>query len=218
MAIGRFFVVGVAALLAGGCPLFFPPIRSDLTASVEGVVGEDDIHKIAGGYFTNRESSWTMFGSRRGQLLHVRLSTSRDLVSLSYRKHLGITVRWHFCDDAQQEVYLGEGQAFVNGTEVWGLSTPSPARDGTGRFVYDVVLHVRDARPEEDRRRWGSGVVKEAFDLELEPRDVCVALWLITKMGGYRTTDARIPREEIAAALGVEVASGQIMDAGAGGR
>ena len=49
-------------------------------------------------------------------------------------------------------------------------------------------------------------------------RGVCVALWLITKVGGYHTMDARIPKEEIAAALGVGVASDQLMGVGAGGR
>ena len=204
MAIGRFLVVA-SAVLAGGCMLFFPPIRSGLTASVAGVVGKEDIHEIAGNYFANRESSWTMHGSRRGKMLHVRLSTSRDLVSFSDEKHLAITVRWHFCDDARQEVHLGKSRAFVNGDEVWGPYRPSPERDETGRFVYDVILHVRDARLEDDRRYWASGVVEEAFDLERRPRDVCVALWLITKAGGYRTTVAQIPRDEIAAALGVDV-------------
>lgn len=124
MAIGRFFVIGVAAMLASGCVL---PIRSGLTASVERVVGKADIHEVAGDYFATRESVWAKYGSRRGRLLHVRLSTSRDLVSFSVRKTLLMSLRWRFCDDAGQSVHLGTPTAFVNGAEVWyPLSKPSP--------------------------------------------------------------------------------------------
>ena len=203
MEIGRFVIVAIGALV-GGCMFFFPPIRSGLTATVEGVVGKDNIQEIAGDYFANRESSWAIFGSRRGELMHVRLSTSRDLVSFSNRKHLWITVQWHFCDDAQQEVYLGKISAFINGREIRGSYKSSPAQAETGHFVYDAILHVRDTRSEENRRSFASGVVEEAFDLEREPRDVCVALWLITKPGGYRTRSTRIPKEEIATVLGVK--------------
>lgn len=132
-------------------------------------------------------------------------------MSFGERKHLRMGIRWHFCDDARQEVKLGGPMAFVDGVSVWERSSiPSPARDGAGRFVYDAILQVRDARPAEHRWLYGredTGVLMEPFDLEQEPRDVCVAIWLYTKMGGRRTKTARIPREEIAAALGVEVPS-----------
>ena len=203
MAIGMFFVIGVAALLASGCVL---PIRSGLTASVEGVVGKADVHEVAGDYFVKRESVWTKYGSRRGRLLHVRLSASRDLVSFSVGKTLLMSLRWRFCDDAGQSVHLGTLTAFVNGAEVWyPLSKSSPTRDGTGRFVYDAILYVRDRRPEDERRIRAFGVVEEAFDLEREPRDVCVQVRMRTMPHGYRTRTARIPKEEIAAALGIDL-------------
>ena len=203
MEIGRFVIVAVAAL-AGGCML---PVRSGLAASVEGVVGKDDIHEIVGDYFGKPRVILDRYGNRRGQLLHVRLSTSKDLGSFSGRKHLLMSLRWRFCDNARQEVNLGIPQAFVNGREVFGLYRPSPWQDGAGRFVYDAILRVRDVRPEEDRRTFASGVVEEAFNLEREPRDVCVRVRLISKLSGYRTRVARIPKEEIAAALGVDVSS-----------
>ena len=214
MATGR-FIVAVAALLAGGCVL---PIRSDLIASVEGVVGKTDIQEISGDYYAKWEWMWTEHGSRKGQLLHVRLSTSRDLVSFSAGRPLVVSVRWRFCDDARQEVNLGGSEAFVKGVAVWTLEwmqsnaaptqsvlAPAPALDRNGRFVYDAILHVRDRRPEEDRRIEAFGVVEEAFDLEREPRDVCVWVRMKTMPSGYRTRAARIPKEEIAAALGVDV-------------
>lgn len=182
------------------------PIRSGLTASVVGIVGKDDIHEIAGDYFENyRESFWTKHGRHSGQFLHVRLSTSKDLGAFSDRKHLGLYIRWRFCDNARQEVRLGIPQAFANGREVDRLHRNFPRQDGTGRFVYNAILRVREDRPEDDRRRFASGVAEEAFDLEREPRDVCVAFRFPSKLSGYRTRAARIPKEEIAAALGVDV-------------
>ena len=205
MAIGRFAIVAIAAF-AGGCML---PIRSGLTATVEGVVGKNDIHEIAGNYFATRESFWTEYGNRRGQLLYVRLSTSSDMVSFSVRKSLVMSLQWRFCDNAQQWVHLvGAPTAFVNGATVWNsLSKPSSALGRTGRFVYDAILYVRDRRPEKERRIEAFDVVEEAFDLEFEPRDVCVRVRMKTIPGGYRTKAARIPKEEIAAALGVDVPS-----------
>ena len=225
MATSRFFIVAVPALLAGGCmiPFVFLPMRSGLTASVAGVISKADIHEIAGDYYhAYSESFWTKRGSHRGQMLHVRLSTSRDLMSFGLRKNLMMRARWHFCGDSRQDVYLGGSRVFVNGVPVVGsvggyqtfvngmgvwkpVSMPSPAHDGVGRFVYDTVLYVQDRRTEEERR-YGSDVY-EAFDLEREPRDVCVAVWLTTKPSGYFTKAARIPKEEIAAALGVQVPS-----------
>ena len=202
MMAGRFVVLIVAAL-AGGCML---PVRSGLTATVEGVVGKDNIHEITGDYFHEPRVVLDRYGNNRGQLLHVRLSTSKNLVSFSDRKHHMMVLQWRFCDNARREVRLGILQAFVNGREVW-LRKPSPRQDGAGRFVYDAILRVRDARPEEDRREFASGVVEETFDLEREPRDVCVRARLISKLLGYRTRVARIPKEEIAAALGVDVSS-----------
>ena len=202
----RCLLIAAAAVLAGGCmiPFVLLPIRSGLTASVVGVVGKADVHEIAGEYFARRESFWTERGDRRGRMLHVRLSTGRDLMSLAYRKDLAMTIRWLFCDDDRQEVHLGENTAFVNGIAVWGLPMPSQAQHGTDRFVYDAILYVRDRRTEEGRR-YGS-VAYETFDLAQEPHDVCVQILLKTIPAGYRTTAARIPKEEIAAALGVEVA------------
>ena len=214
---GRLLVIAAVAL-AGGCALFFPTIRSDITASV-GVIGESNIHEIAGDYFARRESFWTEYGSRQGQMLHVHFSASRDLVSFVYKKDFTMSVRWHFCDDARKEVRLGETRAFVNGAEVWNpLSMPSPARDGTDRFVFDAILYVRDTRPAEQRWLYGredTGVLEEAFDLELKPRDVCVAVWLIKEPFGHRTKVTRIPKQDIAAALSVEVPSASPAELGA---
>ncbi len=219
-------IVALAAL-AGGCmiPFLFLPMRSGLTASVVGVVGKADIHEVAGDYYEGyTESFFAEHGNRRGQVLHVRLSTRRDLVSFIRRKHLMMTASWHFCDDARREFSVGGGRIFVNGVlvvmgassgyrkytnggSVWKpVSTPSPARDGNGRFAYDTILYVRT-----EARRHGSDV-GEAFDLEREPRDVCVAVWLTTKPAGYFTKAARIPKEEIAAALGVAAPSASLAE------
>lgn len=218
MTTGRFLIV--PAVLAGGCMLLYPPIRSDLTASVEGVVGKADIHEVAGDYYdAHPESFWTEYGSRRGQMLRVRLSTSRDLVSLSHKKRLRMDLRWRFCDDAPQEVSLGGLVPFVNGVSMWKRPRmSSPVLDRTGRFVYSAILYVRDRgyfgdRGTEEDRRYQSGASRP-FDLEREPRDVCVAVWLITKPGGYRTKAARIPKEDIAAALGFELPSASATEVG----
>ena len=98
MMAGRFMIVATAAVVSG-CML---PVRSGLTATVESVVGKNDIHEIAGDYFATRESFWTKYGNRRGQLLHVRLSTSSDMVSFSVRKGLVMSLQWRFCDNARQ--------------------------------------------------------------------------------------------------------------------
>lgn len=73
MATVRLLIVAVA-VLAGGRSLLHMPIRTGLTASVAGVVGQADIHEIAGDHYMNQESSRAKYGSRRRQMLHVRLS------------------------------------------------------------------------------------------------------------------------------------------------
>lgn len=200
------------ASLAGGCMLFTPKIRYDLTASVEGVVGKADIHEVAGDYYAKHSEAyfWENFANDHRQLLRVRLSTSEDLVSFANRKGVWISVKWHFCDKPRHEVSLGGNEAFVKGTRVPSIPRrPSLAvADGTGRFGYDAILHVRDARPVEQRWLYGredTGVLRMAFDLVREPRNVCVRVLLSGKMRGYETNVARIPKEEIAAALGVVV-------------
>ena len=195
MATGRILIV-LAAALSGGCILFIhQPIRSGLTASVVGIVGKDDIHEIAGNYFANyHEPFWIKYGKHRGQFLHVRLSTSKDLGLFSDRKHLGIYIRWRFCDNTRQEVHLGIPQVFINGREVDRLHRNFPRQDGTGRFVYNAILRIRDHRSEEERLIGAFDVVAEAFDLEREPRDVCVEFRFPSKLHGYRTRAARIPK------------------------
>ena len=212
MTTGKFLIV--PAVLAGGCVLLYPPIRTDLTASVEGVVGKAGIHEVAGDYYDAHPGSfWTEYGNRRGQMLRVRLSTSRDLVSFSHEKRMRMDLRWRFCEDSSQEVSLGGLVPFVNGVSMWKRPPmSSPALDDTGRFVYSAILYVRD-RGTEDERRHRSGA-STPFDLEREPRDVCVAVRLLTKPGGYRTKAARIPKEDIAAALGVELPSAPATEIG----
>ena len=51
--------------------------------------------------------------------------------------------------------------------------------------------------------------LRSTIRLERDPRDVCVWVLLATKLRGFRTNTAKIPKEEIAAALGVEVGGRQ---------
>ncbi len=204
----------VSMALVSGCVW---TIHYDLTASVDGLVGKENVREVAGGHYENHgDSFWSAFGNEQGQMLRVRVSTSRDLVSLAYRKHRMTTVQWHFCEKPRQEAFLGSNILFVDGTRVpWVFQHASRVvPDGQGRFVYDAILYVRDPRPLEDRRSFASGEIDEAYDLEREPRDVCMWVGLWTTMAGYKTNVARIPKEAIAATLGVKVPSATAQPSG----
>ena len=193
------------AAVAGGCILLVPRINYDLTASVAGLVDRENIREVVGDHLTDaHESFWDSFGNDLHQLLRVRLSTSKDLVAFADSKSVWLHAVWYFCSDPEQEVYLGENSLFVDGGEVPSISRrPSPViADGLGRFSYDAVLYVRGWLMSDETRE-----IEGYFDLVREPRDVCVRVWLPTKMGGYKTNAARISKEEIAAALGVEISS-----------
>ena len=183
--------------LVGGCMLVFPRINYDLAASVVGVVGKEDIREFAGHDYADAPHFPSKFANERGQLLRVHLYTNKDLVSLAGKKNLRIRVQWHFCDDPEQEVNLGGWRAFVEGMEVSWVDEQhmSAGPDHRDRFVYDAVLYVRGWFMNEN------GDVEGWFNLERESKDVCVQVWLTTKMGGYGTKLARIPKEEIATAL-----------------
>lgn len=188
------------AVVVAGCVLFYPWINYDLSASVVGVVETADIGEVfSGNYFDVSTRSWRRFVKERGYPVQVRLSTNKDLISFAHRKSTGIFVQWYFCDMPDQEVRLGAGLIFVDGAEVPALPPhPSPVvADEQGRFAYDAIMHMRDARPGRTRA--------EAFDLAGEPRDVCVRVYLPTMPRAYRTNVARIPKEQIAAVLGTEV-------------
>ena len=193
----RILTLSCAAFF-GGCMLVFSWINYDLAASVVGVVEKDDIREFAGDGYVDAPHFPSKFANDRGQLLRIHLYTTKDLVSLAGKKNLRIRVKWHFCDEPEQEVNLGGWRAFVEGVETsWVDKQPmSVVPDHRDMFVYDAILYVRGWFVNEK-----NGDIKGWFDLEREPRDVCVQVWLTTKMGGYRTNIARIPREEIAAAL-----------------
>ena len=192
------------AAVTGGCFLLVPQIRYDLTASVAGVVGKADIRDAFGDYYADRPDSFWNVRNRHRRLLRVRLSTSRDLVAFANSKGVLIGVQWYFCAKPEQDVYLGGQWAFVDGERVPSLPRrPSPViADGLGRFGYDAVLYVRGWFISDE-----TGEIEGNFDLEREPKDVCTRVLLFTKMGGYKTNVARISKEEIAAALGVEISS-----------
>ena len=191
------------AAVASGCTFHLPGY--DLTASVEGVVGRADIHAVVGNHYASHSEThfWANFAGERGQLLRVRISTSKDIVSFADRKGLLVRVEWRFCDDlGQDEVHLGASSLFFEAAAV-DRRGPAPIADERGWYGYDAILYVRDARPAQHRWEEAIGVFAEAYDLGLEPRDVCVQLELVTMTHGYLTNFARIPKEEIAAALGV---------------
>ena len=196
--------VVICAAFAAGCYFLFPRINYDLTATAAGLVGEADLHPIAGNRYSSARFPWRDFATERGHLLRVRLSTSKDL-ALSNKTGTLIDVRWHFCDEPNGEVRLGGWEVFLNGVEVPALPrVPSSAvADEQGRFSYDAILYPRDAR--SAKRRWDEalGEYEKAYDLGREPRDVCLQVVLAGKLGGYRTNVARIPKEAIVAALGV---------------
>ena len=198
-------LVLMCAALVGGCPLVFPRIDYDLAASVVGAVGREDVRRFAGDRYADAPHFPSKFANDQGQVVRVRLSTSKDLVSLSDKTSTFISVQWQFCEMPDQHVVLGDVRAFVDGAEAsWiNVKSVSPLPDRRGRFGYDVVLYVRGWFMSEE-----TGEIEGKFDLEREPRDVCVQVWLTTKMGGYRTNVARITKEEIATALGTDVHSG----------
>ena len=209
------FVLG-CAMAAGGCNLWLQqPIRYDLDASVVGVVDRSDIRSVVGNEDSYRgfpgltsTRFWSRAANDRGQLLRVRLTTSKDLVSFANRKGLGINLKWHFCDTPRQAVQLGDNSAYVRAAPVPAFSRrPSPVTaNRQGRFAYDAILYIRDTSPfATHRRQWGKtdAEIDQPYDLERDPKDVCVWVLLATKLRGFRTNTAKIPKEEIAAALGV---------------
>lgn len=204
----RVCVVACAAF-AAGCYFLFPRVNYKLTATVGGLVGEADLRPIAGNRYSSTMFSWRDFSTERGHLLLVRLSTSKDLVPLSNRTGTLIDVRWHFCDEPREKVRLGGWEVFLNGVALPALPRgPSPAiADDRGQFGYDAILYPRDGRSAKARWDESEGQYEKTYDLEREPRDVCARVVLAGKLGGYRTNVARIPKEEIAAALGVVVPS-----------
>ena len=214
MRLLRVFVLG-CALTAGGCALWLEQrIRYDLAASVVGVVDRSNIRGVVGDEdgFPGLTSArfWSATANDRGQLLRVRLTTSKDLVSFANRKSVGINIRWHFCDQPRQAVHLGMNTAYVHGSRVPAIPPrPSPViADRQGRFAYDAILYVRDAGTPTPLPL-GVPEVLEPYDLERKPRDVCVWVLLATKLRGFRTNVAKIPKEQIATALGVDVGGHQ---------
>ena len=214
MRLLRVFVLG-CALTAGGCALWLEQrIRYDLAASVVGVVDRSNIRGVVGdedgfpGWTSAR--FWSATANDRGQLLRVRLTTSKDLVSFANRKGVLISPRWHFCDQPRQAVHLGMRRAYVHASWVPAIPPrPSPViADRQGRFAYDAILYVRHAGTPTPLPL-GDPEVLEPYDLERKPRDVCVWVLLATKLRGFRTNVAKIPKEQIAAALGVEVGGHQ---------
>lgn len=190
--------------VTNSCFLLVPRINYDLTASIVGLLGKAHIHEVVGDSYADHHESFWDFGNQRRQLLRVQLSTSKDLVTFANSKGVWISVQWHFCGKSKQEVYLGGNEVFVAGEVVPSIPRrPSPmVADRLGRFSYDAVLYVRGWFMSDE-----TGEIEGEFDLEREPWDVCVQVWLNTKMGGYRTNIARIPAEEVAAALGAKVPS-----------
>ena len=210
----RVLILG-CCVVASGCGVFYlQRIWYDLTASVVGVVGKSDIREVVGEDFIPESSSyfWNTFANDREQLLRVRLSTRKDLVSFADRKSTTISAQWHFCDDQEQAANLGYVSVFVDAKEVPKIprrSSPVVA-DRQSRFAYDAILYVRDARPKrEGPLPLGVPEREVRYDLERDPRDVCVWVLLGRKLGGFKTNVARIPKEEIAAALGVKVGAQQ---------
>ena len=197
----RMGVLAAAASVAG-CHL--PSLRiNDLAASVEGPVGEADLRPIAGERYSS--FAWGRYASTQRQLLRVRLSTSRDMAQFAGRKGARIQVRWNFCGEPKLIVVgLGGWDAYVGGAQVPVHGGPSPTvTDERGRFAYDAVLYPRDPRSAKDRWFPSGKYYEEAYDLEREPRDVCVRVVFSRMFSAYRTNVVTIPKEAIAAALGV---------------
>ena len=196
----RMCVLAGAASVAG-CHLL-PSRINDLAASVEGPVGEADLRPIAGDSYSS--FAWGRYASARRQLLRARLSTTKDMVQFASRKNARIIVKWRFCGEPNRRVLLGGWDAYVGGVRVPAHDGPTPTvTDERGRFAYDAVLYARDPRSAEDRWFPALGQYEEAYDLEREPRDVCVRVVFARMLSAYRTTVATIPKEAIAAALGV---------------
>ena len=200
----RRLALGCTALV-GGCLFFVPQINYDLAASVVGVVGRDDVRRFAGDRYVDSPDYPSKFANDKGQVIRVRLSTSKDLVSFANKTSTFISIQWRFCEMPEKDVVLGDLRAFVDGVEIsWINAQSAPVLpDRRDRFGYDSVLYVRGWFMSEETLG-----VEGRFDLEREPKDVCVQAWLTTKMGGYRTNVARIPKEEIAAAFGVGISFG----------
>lgn len=116
----RVLILG-CCVVASGCGVFcLQRIWYDLTASVVGVVGKSDIREVVGEDFIPESSSyfWNTLANDREQLLRVRLSTRKDLVSFANRKSTTISAQWHFCDDQEQAANLGYVSVFVDAKEV----------------------------------------------------------------------------------------------------
>ena len=204
------------AMTASGCGfLYLERIWYDLTASVVGVVERSNIQKVVGDGFSHVSTSthfWDTYANEREQLLRVRLSTRKDLVLFANRKSVGINIQWHFCDKPEQAVHLGSNRVFVDAVRMPGIPRPSKSiADHEGQFTYDAILYIRDASPFAEGGRYGrvDTEIDEPYDLERSPRDVCVWVLLATKLRGFKTNVAKIPKEEIAAALGVEAGAEQ---------
>ena len=144
MRIFRALTLGCTALF-GGCFLLVPQITYDLTASVVGAVGREDIRRFAGDRYVDSPSFPGKFLNGQGQVIRVRLSTSKDLVSFANKTSTFISVKWHLCDIPEKDVVLGHIRAFVDGVEIpWIKEKHVPVLpDRQGRFVYDAILYTR---------------------------------------------------------------------------
>ena len=182
-------LIVACAIGAGGCTISLH--RYDLRASVVGFVDSASIHKIAA-EFPKAPRFWASTANDKGQVLHVRLSTSKDLWRLA-NKVSWVTAEWSFCDAPSLDVNIGYSFVYAHGEtlSVTHRKRPSPlVANSEGRFAYDAILYVRYSPPTKDAiasRRDGN--VSERSDFERDPRDVCVLA---------RTTDmVRVGRPSI---------------------
>ena len=83
--------------LVGGCLLLVPQINYDLAASVVGAVGREDVRQFAGDRYVDSPSFPSKFSNGQGQVIRVRLSTSKDLVSFANKTGTFVSVKWHLC-------------------------------------------------------------------------------------------------------------------------
>ena len=189
MRIHRVLLTAYAAI-ASGCEVYLHGY--DLNASAVGVVDTATIHSVAANFGT-RPRFWAAVASDRGQVLRVRLTTSKDLWRRANTVSGVVHADWRFCDAPWQEANVGYPDVYVHGQRVPAIYRPRPSPvviDSEGRFEYDAILYVRSVAE--------SG---QSYDLERDPRDVCVSVWMSDLARVLKTNIAKIPKEEIAGVL-----------------
>ena len=194
--VARPAVLAAVALLLSGCIVRHYP--TDLQVELRGVVARDDILRIVG------PEPWP----RLDTAILLDLSSSEDWVGRANRYPASTQLEGGFCDGRRVPL-LTYYSLYANGN-LAGHRLPSgewniPPPDDDGRYVFQGFLQIRYSGEgvgypgNDENDYWGP------FDLEREPRDVCLYVGggspLALPRYYYRSNVVEIGKAEIEAVL-----------------